>query len=401
MAEIPVDGATVILTGGTYSGSAVSDSSGKARITLRLSEPQYRSIQDAVQPLTARATKLGYNDGVGTLRTMPSYANAKASGVSMQLFMQKYSGSQFSVSPTSLLFPAEGGTQTVAITSPDNGWTIDASYISTFGGFVTKTSNTTIDITIPENVETGGRASSVYIRWGTQTRSISVTQAAAEEGTGNILFSGKATQTDTGVAVPSANIAILVRGSNGQDIEAASGITDSSGNYSLRVGLDEFTWNTLQRITIVAEKPGFSIGTRVITSFPSFDSAVANGITSNLTLAPSAQSSPLTIYMGVYVYASGGGINPVASTVKIYGVKSSDGSRELITQTQSYSYSLPDAFGYNTRVGVDMSLSKWLSYSNIVFEATSTAYGTLSKTRIRDETTVPASMELGSVYYGS
>lgn len=293
MATTPLkDVVATVMSGGLpeLSGSGVSNSNGEVSIPLKLSEPQYNQLMS----LTARGTKLGYEDGVGRIDTLPSYETANANGLSMQIAMQKYDASELSLSPSALTFPATGGRKSMTVTAPDDNWQIETTPAALTGLMVEKTSNTTFDVICPAgSTEALGF---VAVRWGSQMRSAWIVRTAADSTVGTVTFTGKVTNASTGAALASASVRIItVNSSTGASMQVASAITDGSGNYSTTWSVDSTTWSNLSQITAIAEKTGFQVNSKDILTFPSFADAVASGVVlPNLALTQSAGSFTVT-----------------------------------------------------------------------------------------------------------
>lgn len=261
MATKPLkDVAATVTSGGLpeLSGSALSDANGDAQIVLRLSEPQYNQLMS----LTVRGKKSGYEDGVGRIDTLPTYATAKANGLSMQILMQKYGSSQFDVSPMEIIVASGGVSSTVRyvnVTAPDSSWVIDASSLWAAGVTVTRPNNTTITVTCPAGtVQSTQLLGTLKVSWGSQTREVPVYRIAGSD-TIEVPFTG--TVYASGTSSPIANANVILRATNGTTgvtSDVASGKTDTNGAYTLTWIGGEDDWANLSQVTVYCSATGYS-----------------------------------------------------------------------------------------------------------------------------------------------
>lgn len=274
MAEIKLQGVANTVTAGGNTLTATSDASGVAVVELNIREKDY----NAISTVLSRGAKSGYNDGLAQLTSLPNFAVAVANGISLRVRMTERTAAQISVSPSSITFPATGGTQTVTVTAPDSSWVISSTGVA-----ATRNGNV-ITLTCPAG--SGQTFAPLIIGYqsadGWLYATCELSRAASGVETGTISLSGTVYSYDsgTGTRAPLANAAVAVKVSygGGSLVEVATGTSNASGAWGATWETDAETWATISQITIEASATGYTTNTTNQYAIPAFDDAVADGV---------------------------------------------------------------------------------------------------------------------------
>jgi hypothetical protein len=354
MAE-PLSGvaATATTGDGAVTGSAVSSADGTAPIWLRMSRVQYlRAVSIAV-----RGVKLGYNDGAGTLSSLPDYETAKANGFDMLIYMQKGSASTLNISPQTLTFPSTGGSQTVQVSAPDGSWQINNFSIA-IGVSVEKASdNKSMTVTFPAGIT---RAEGlITVTWGTQVRWLTVYRSI-DTSVGTVAFTGSIKNASTGAGIAWASVTIRATYTDGTTENAAMFTTNSLGNYTAAWEVDSATWGRVSSILVAAEAAGYQVNTAGLVSVPDYATATANPVSLPTVNLTPAQSSWGVIPATQTVAKSGG-----TATVNIQGT---DGTEVMVYQKHA------QGGGYDGYDTANITVSKSGSTITVTFGQNAYSY---------------------------
>lgn len=279
MATKPLQNAYTEITVGSEKKSAYTDAAGKASAIFNLSKRQY----DALQRINAKATKQGYADGQGNITALPPWDTARASGINMQITMQKTAGAIFEIGAQNLSFTSAGGTSEVSVICPDNSWTI----YGITGDISLVRNAASVTVTCPSG--TTLMHASFQIRWydpeaGWQYRLCSVYRSASDVVIQTIVFTGTLIDSSTGLPIANASLGTVIIGAYTDHTEGsfaiALGGTDSNGNFSISLDAVEEEYNSWVGLTAYAWTAGYNenASDKYQLSKPPWDDAVSNGI---------------------------------------------------------------------------------------------------------------------------
>lgn len=160
MAQVGVSGASVGIDYGDGIKPTVTNSAGQYTYIVYMTEEEYNALPANV---SIEAKKTGYT-GVVVSSEKPDYATAVAGGVQIDAEITKIEPDVFSITPTTIVIPAGGGTATITVNAPDNTWDFQIS-MRIPGVTAARTDDTTITITSNADTE-AGHSTIGYVTWG-------------------------------------------------------------------------------------------------------------------------------------------------------------------------------------------------------------------------------------------